>query len=98
MLGRSLRAARARPARAAAAPSCTKFLRVMGMSLHHEFQSELQPPRIAGTGDRAGSERIDVGRRLSEGRCVGEVERFGAELQPAPFAQREALADREIDV
>src|SRR6476620_1721571 len=98
MLGRSLRAARARPASAAAAPSCTKFLRVTGMALHHELESELQAARIAGAGDCRRAQRVDVGGRLSKRRRVGEVERLGAELQTAAFAQWKALSEGQIEI
>src|SRR5437763_8057585 len=98
MLVRSLRAARARCGRAAAAPRWTKLLRVIAIRLHHELEAELQAARIAGAVDRAGAEAVDIGAGLSERRRIGEVERLGAELQAARFAQREALADRQVDI
>ena len=68
--------------------------------LEEELQHQLHGPRGAdGARDRAeGVRRVDVARRRTEARRVGQVERFAPELEVALAADAEPLRQDGVEV
>jgi len=61
-----------------------------------QFEHKLKDSRVKGSSDRSKGSRAEIAVGIAQGRRVGDVEGFGAELQPRAFRQREGLAHHHI--
>src|SRR5690349_1259935 len=69
------------------------------LPLERDSQAELNVARVVAlAGDRPEARAGRGQVRTGEERLVGQVERFGAELESDTLAELEGLGEREIDV